>query len=88
LGHNDAVGPIDQPAPADALRAVADRIAHDLNNVVLVIAGHAALMDVDLDAAHPSREDVDAIAAAAGRAAALVDELLTVTRGPAPELEV
>jgi PAS domain S-box-containing protein len=63
----------------EATANLAGGIAHDFNNVLMVIAGHADLIlrrDLDGDL----REDVEAMRAAAARAAELTRKLLTVGR--------
>ncbi len=67
----------------DALGQLAGGIAHDFNNLLAVILNYAGLVRDDLPPGQ-SREDIDAISAAAQRAADLTQKLLTFSRGDTP----
>jgi len=68
----------------DITRAVtadrALRIAHDLNNALTAISGHAELALAALDAEAPARSDVEEIRRAASRAASITRQLLAFSR--------
>lgn len=55
-------------------------VAHDVNNVLAVIAGHAELVARDLPDGSPARESAGVIRAAAGHAAELARRLLAFAR--------
>lgn len=62
--------------------AVATRkIAHDLNNLLLIIGGNAELLTMDLDASHPAHETAQSVVQAAQLAAQLTRDLLANGRG-------
>jgi PAS domain S-box-containing protein len=64
----------------DALGQLAGGVAHDFNNLLAVILNYAALVRDELPAG-AVRDDVDAISAAAQRAADLTRQLLTFSSG-------
>ena len=63
----------------DSLGQLAGGIAHDFNNLLAVILNYAALARLDLPAG-AVRDDLDAISAAAQRAAGLTRQLLAFSR--------
>lgn len=65
---------------SEAVGRLAGGIAHDFNNTLSVILGHAELAMLDLDPAAPIREDLQKIANAAQRSAALAQQLLAYAR--------
>jgi PAS domain S-box-containing protein len=71
----------------DSLGQLAGGIAHDFNNLLAVILNYAALARVE---APPGavRDDLDAISAAAQRAAGLTRQLLTFSRGDQGQVAV
>jgi PAS domain S-box-containing protein len=71
----------------DSLGQLAGGIAHDFNNLLAVILNYAALARVDLPAG-AVRDDLDAISAAAQRAAGLTRQLLTFSRGDQGQVAV
>lgn len=50
-------------------------IAHDLNNLMTAVVGHASLLDMEIGPDHPAAPDVAAIQAAGERATVLIAEL-------------
>ncbi len=69
-----------QSQKLDAIGGLAAGVAHDFNNVLSVIIGHADLLLADLAPADKNRESVDEIHSAAGRAAELTRQLLAFSR--------
>lgn len=77
--------------PLEALGVLAGGLAHDLNNILTVVASHAELLDADTELAQRARDDVRAIRAASDRAQTLTRGLLTLSRpkqGPAAAVAV
>ncbi len=77
--------------PLEALGVLAGGLAHDLNNILTVVASHAELLDADGDLDPRARDDVRAIRAASDRAQSLTRGLLTLSRrkqGPAAAIAV
>jgi PAS domain S-box-containing protein len=70
----------EQARRLDAVGRLAGGVAHDFNNLLTVVGGHAEVARELLGADHPARADVEAIAAAAERAAALTRQLLAIGR--------
>jgi signal transduction histidine kinase len=68
-----------QAQKMEALGRLAGGIAHDFNNLLMVIIGHAHRLAQQF-ATHPCRHDLDLIAQAGSRAAALTKKLLTFSR--------
>jgi len=71
----------------DSLGQLAGGIAHDFNNLLAVILNYAALARVELPPG-AVRDDLDAISAAAQRAAGLTRQLLTFSRGDQGQVAV
>ncbi|WP_028579808.1 hybrid sensor histidine kinase/response regulator [Desulfogranum japonicum] len=65
----------------EALGLMAGSVAHDLNNILAGIITYPELLLLDLDETFQYREEIRMIRDAGKRAAALVDDLLTVARG-------
>lgn len=64
----------------EAVGRLAGGIAHDFNNLLTVIAGHTDLLLEALPSDDERRQDAEAVAKAAGRATALVRQLLVFSR--------
>lgn len=67
----------------ESAATLAGGVAHEFNNLLMVVAGHASLIEEELPVADPLRTDVAAIRAAADRGATLTQQLLTFGRGHA-----
>jgi two-component system, cell cycle sensor histidine kinase and response regulator CckA len=64
----------------ESLGALAGGVAHDLNNLLGVVMGYSELMLVRLDKESSLREHVGTIMKASERAAAIVQDMLTLAR--------
>ncbi len=64
----------------ESIGTLAGGVAHDLNNVLGVVAGYAELLLGEVDQASPLRPDLTNIMEAGHRAAAIVQDLLTLAR--------
>jgi PAS domain S-box-containing protein len=71
---------LEQAQKLESIGRLAGGVAHDFNNMLEVILGHAELALEQLDGAHPLRADLDAIRVAAGRSADLTRQLLAFAR--------
>jgi two-component system, cell cycle sensor histidine kinase and response regulator CckA len=72
----------------EALGRLAGGVAHDFNNVLTAIAGHAELLIAGLPSGTRERENAEHIREAAQRAAGLTRQLLTFGRGEALDARV
>jgi PAS domain S-box-containing protein len=64
----------------EALGTLAGGVAHDFNNVLAAILGHAGALAAELPPGSVGREDADQIAAAARRARGVVQQILAFAR--------
>jgi PAS domain S-box-containing protein len=64
----------------EAVGQLAGRIAHDFNNYLSVILGHAELLMLELPGTHPLASNAAAISGAAQRSAMLTRRLLSLSR--------
>jgi two-component system, cell cycle sensor histidine kinase and response regulator CckA len=64
----------------EAIGQLAGGIAHDFNNILQVIGGNAEIARVELAPGHPAAEPLLDLMSAAGRAKALVEQLLASGR--------
>jgi PAS domain S-box-containing protein len=64
----------------EALGTLAGGVAHDLNNVLGIIVGYAELLLYDLDEASPLKAHLKNIMEGSQKAAAIVQDLLTLAR--------
>jgi len=71
---------LQQASKLEAVGRLAGGVAHDFNNLLGVILGSSELLLDDIGANDPRRRNVEAIAAAAKRAASLTKQLLTFSR--------
>ncbi|MCI5221169.1 MAG: response regulator [Candidatus Electrothrix sp. AR4] len=72
-----------QAQKMEAIGLMAGGVAHDLNNILAAIIGYPELMKFELPDDSRLRKSLRAIEEAGKRAAAVVDDLLTVARGVA-----
>ena len=72
----------------ESLGLMAGSVAHDLNNILAGIITYPELLLLDLDEDFKYREEIAMIRDAGKRAAAVVDDLLTVARGATCKKEV
>jgi PAS domain S-box-containing protein len=69
-----------QAQKMEAIGQLAAGVAHDFNNILTVIQGHAGLLQHQLDSGGPQNRSLDQINSAAGRAATLIRQLLMFSR--------
>jgi PAS domain S-box-containing protein len=69
-----------QAQKMEAIGQLAAGVAHDFNNILTVIQGHAALLALKLGAASPQNESLNQITKASGRATTLIRQLLMFSR--------
>ncbi len=74
-----------QAEKIEALGTLAGGVAHDFNNVLAAIMGHAEALSEELPAGSVGREDAEQIAAAARRAKGVVRQILAFARRRPPE---
>lgn len=72
----------------EALGTLAGGVAHDLNNVLGILIGYSELLFEKIDAASPLRSHVQNIKLGGERAAAIVQDLLTLARRGVQVVEV
>ncbi len=64
----------------EALGLLAGGVAHDLNNVLGIVVGYAEMVLGDIDEKNPMRDDLQSIMEGGQKAAAIVQDLLTLAR--------
>jgi len=69
-----------QAQKMEAIGQLAAGVAHDFNNILTVIQGHAGLIRNELDPGRPATDSADKITKAANRASALIRQLLMFSR--------
>jgi signal transduction histidine kinase/FixJ family two-component response regulator len=69
-----------QAQKMEAIGQLAAGVAHDFNNILTVIQGHAGLMQQKMDSGSPQLKSVEQITRAAARAATLIRQLLMFSR--------
>ncbi len=69
-----------QSQKLEAVGQLAGGVAHDFNNLMTAVLGHARLLRDDLPEYDPRRDDLAEIERSAERAAELTDQLLTFSR--------
>jgi two-component system, cell cycle sensor histidine kinase and response regulator CckA len=72
----------------EALGTLAGGVAHDLNNVLGIIVGFSELLLDEVDPSHPASPHVREVFKGGERAAAIVQDLLTLTRRGVPSRKV
>ncbi len=72
----------------EALGTLAGGVAHDLNNVLGIVVGYSELLVGDLDKTSPARSKAVQILKGGQRAAAIVQDLLTLARRGVPNRRV
>jgi two-component system, cell cycle sensor histidine kinase and response regulator CckA len=77
-----------QAQKMDAIGRLAGGVAHDFNNLLGIVLNYAEFAIGSLDERHPAVADVQEIAAAARRAAALTRQLLLFSRKQTPQTKV
>jgi PAS domain S-box-containing protein len=65
----------------EAVGTLAGGIAHDVNNLLMGIQGHASLMHLDIDPGHPHYERLNNVEQSVKRGAELTSQLLGFARG-------
>lgn len=78
---------LNQSKRMESIGLMAGGVAHDLNNILSGIVGYPELILQQTPEDSPFRPHIDAIQGAGMRAAAIVDDLLTVARGAASTRE-
>lgn len=71
---------LQQALKMEAIGAVAGGVAHDLNNILSGVLSYPQLMLLEMDEDDPMRESLDVIQKSGEKAAAIVQDLLTLTR--------
>ena len=69
-----------QSRKMDAIGRLAGGVAHDFNNMLMVITSYAELIADEIDANHPSRSHLQQILRAAERSSTLIRQLLAFSR--------
>jgi two-component system cell cycle sensor histidine kinase/response regulator CckA len=69
-----------QAQKMEAIGQLAAGVAHDFNNILTVIQGHADIIQLKSDAGSPQAKSVEQIGRAASRAATLIRQLLMFSR--------
>lgn len=69
-----------QSQKMEAIGQLAAGVAHDFNNILTVIQGHAGLMQQQMNGQNPQARSLDQISRAASRAATLIRQLLMFSR--------
>jgi two-component system, cell cycle sensor histidine kinase and response regulator CckA len=72
----------------EALGTLAGGVAHDLNNVLGIVVGFSELLLDEIDESNPARSHVTEVLKAGERAAAIVQDLLTLARRGVPSRKV
>jgi signal transduction histidine kinase len=72
----------------ESLGMLAGGVAHDLNNVLGILVGYSELLAEEIEPANPLRPHIEHIRQGGERAAAIVQDLLTMARRGVQTLEV
>jgi signal transduction histidine kinase len=73
-------GELRQAQRLEAIGQLAGGVAHDFNNILMVISSHADFIAEELPSDHPVQEDVNEVRNAAQRASELTRQLLVFSR--------
>jgi two-component system, cell cycle sensor histidine kinase and response regulator CckA len=79
---------LQQARKMDAIGRLAGGVAHDFNNILMVISAYAELMQDSLAVEHPLRRNVQEIMTASRRAADLTRQLLAFSRKQMQSLQL
>jgi len=79
---------LQQAEKMEMMGKLAGRVAHDLNNVLGVLSGYSELLTERIPAGNPLGEYATNIFKSSGRAAAIVEDLLTLTRRGVRVMEI
>lgn len=79
---------LSQSQRMEAVGQLTGGVAHDFNNVMMAIQGHADLLAMDLEAQPAQRRHIDAIVGAVQRGASLTQRLLAFSRRQTLQPEV
>lgn len=74
-------------AKSEALQRLSARLAHDLNNLLMIVGGYGEELKNALPAGHLLEQDMAEILSATARLSSLTTELQTYTRRPALEAQ-
>jgi signal transduction histidine kinase len=69
-----------QAQKMDAMGRLAAGVAHDFNNILTAIIGHAEMMKMDLPPGEPVSEDLEGVFSASRKAASITKQLLAFSR--------
>ncbi len=69
-----------QSKKLEAMGTLAGGIAHEFNNIIAIIMGHAGLLRQELDESHKCLRNIDSIHTAAVRAKVLTEQILAFSR--------
>ena len=71
----------EEASKLESLKLISGGVAHDFNNILAGVVGHAEFALDELGSEHPSRTSIDKVVSAAMRAALLARQLLTFSGG-------
>ncbi len=78
--HQQLLERLHRAQKMESLGTLAGGVAHDLNNVLGVLVGYSELLLTEIPAESPSRKRVTRILQSSQRAAAIIEDLLTLAR--------
>ncbi|MFC1734001.1 PAS domain S-box protein, partial [candidate division KSB1 bacterium] len=79
--HKRLLEQLNRAKQMESLGKLAGSVAHDINHILTGLVTYPDLILMDLDKDDPFREKIEAIKKSGQRAAAVVDDLLTIARG-------
>ena len=80
VAQKELQGRLERSQRLESLGILAGGVAHDLNNILGPIVAYPELILIDLPSESPVREDIEAIRDASRKAAAVIQDLLTLAR--------